>query len=421
MKAEILTIGDEILIGQINNTNSVWIAQQLNLIGIKINQMASVSDDENAIIIAFDAALNRSDFVFITGGLGPTKDDITKKIFSNYFNSELILNNEVLKMVTSYFLKRDKKLSLLNHNQALVPKDSFVILNHNGTAPGMWMKKNKTVFISMPGVPYEMTAMMTQTILPKIKKENNLPHIFHKTILTTGIGESALSELIETWENNLIKSDIKLAYLPQLGVVRLRLSTYGAEMTELRKKIDAAIVELNELIPEFIFGYENYGEESPSLAKIVSDLLREKKQTLAVAESCTGGYLSSLFTGISGASEIFKGSIVPYSNLSKQMLLQVTGSLFTTVGSVSKEVVEELAQNVLKKFDSDYAISISGIAGPTGGSIEKPVGTIWIGIADKTKVNTYKFQFGDHRNRNIIMTANAAINLLRKLILSNKI
>ncbi len=420
MTAEILTIGDEILIGQITNTNSVWIAQQINLMGIKIVHMASVADDENAIVKAFDDALSRANFVFITGGLGPTKDDITKKTFSNYFNSELIINEEVLKMVSSFFTKRGKEVSELNRNQALVPRDCQVIKNPNGTAPGMWMKKNNTVFISMPGVPYEMKAMMTETILPKIKAENNLATIYHKTVLTNGIGESALAELIEEWEDNLFLKNIKLAYLPQPGMVRLRLSTFGDDLTELHRNVENEIEKLKATVGEYIFGYENYGEDAPSLEKIVSDLLRERKKTLALAESCTGGYLSSLFTNVAGASEIFKGAIIPYTNFAKHDLLQVDEKIFDTVGAVSKECVLQLAENVLKKFDTDYAVSISGIAGPTGGTDEKPVGTVWIAVANKQKSLALKFQFGDNRQRNIIMTANAATNLLRKFILKEK-
>lgn len=417
MKAEILTIGDEILIGQITNTNSVWIAQQLNLAGIKVAHMASVGDEKEVIVNAFNDAAKRADFVFITGGLGPTKDDITKTIFAEYFNAELVLDEAVLHTIDSYFTKRGRVLTDMNKKQALVPKGCVVIPNNNGTAPGMWMKKNGVVFISMPGVPYEMMAMMTESILPKIISENELPHIYHKTILTQGIGESGIAEIVEAWEDALIHKNIKLAYLPQPGFVRLRLSSYGKDAAELKHNIDTEIEKVKPLIDKFIFGYETYGEEPPSLEKIVSDLLREKKQTLALAESCTGGYISSLFTAIPGASEIFKGAIVPYTNKSKQTLLEVDESLFETVGSVSKQVVEQLAAHVLKKFGSDYAISISGIAGPTGGTPEKPVGTVWIAVASKEKVMALKFQFGDNRQRNIVMTANAAINLLRKFIL----
>lgn len=419
MKAEILTIGDEILIGQITNTNSVWIAQELNLMGVKIAHMASVADDEASIIKAFDDAKSRADFVFITGGLGPTKDDVTKKTFSKYFNAGLILDEEILKHVASFFIKRGRELTEINRKQALVPEGCFVVHNPNGTAPGMWMQKDNTVFISLPGVPYEMKAMILETVLPKIKRENNLPHIYHKTVLTNGIGESALAELIESWEDGLVKNNIKLAYLPQLGMVRLRLSTFGPNKDLLKKNVEEEIEKLKKIIDAYIFGYENYGEETPSLADIVSKLLREEKQTLALAESCTGGYVSSLITGVAGASDIFKGAIVPYTNKAKHALLEVDESIFTTVGAVSKECVEQLAQNVRKKFDSDFSLAISGIAGPTGGTDEKPVGTVWIAVASKEKTLALKFVFGDNRQRNIIMSANFALNILRKFILKS--
>lgn len=421
MKAEILTIGDEILIGQITNTNSVWIAQQLNHMGIKVVHMASVSDDEQAIISAFEAAHKRADLVFITGGLGPTKDDITKKTFSKYFDSELIINSEVLSDVSSFFIKRGREVGELNRLQALVPKDCYVIRNKTGTAPGMWMKKNNTVYISMPGVPHEMKGMMTDSILPKIKNENALASIYHKTILTQGIPESNLAELIEKWEDELINKNIKLAYLPQPGMVRLRLSTSGKDIEVLKNNIESEIEKLKPIISKFIYGYENYGEETPKLEKIVSELLREKKQTLALAESCTGGYIASLFTAIPGASDIFKGGIVPYNNTAKHEILNVEQKVFETVGAVSKECVEQLASNVIKKFDADYAISVSGIAGPSGGTDEKPVGLVWVAVANKEKVLAMKFQFGDDRQRNIIMTAQAALNLLRKFIIKSEI
>lgn len=420
MNAEILTIGDEILIGQIINTNSVWIAQQLNLAGIKTVHMVSISDDGDAITKAFNDAMTRSDFVFITGGLGPTKDDITKKIFASFFNTSLEMNAEVLEDVSSFFTKRGRVVSEINRNQALVPKGCYVIRNKNGTAPGMWMKKQNTVFISMPGVPHEMKSMVTDSVLPKIKAENTLPFIYHKTVLTQGIGESNLADLIENWEDNLINKNIKLAYLPAAGMVRLRLSSYGEDAGVLKQNIDSEIDSLKNIAGKYIYGYENYGEETPSLESIVSAMLRENKQTLALAESCTGGYISSLITSLSGASEVFKGSIIPYTNKAKHELLQVDENIFTTAGAVSQECVEQLAKHTLKKFDSDYAIAVSGIAGPSGGTEEKPVGTVWVAIAGRGKIHATKFLFGDHRQRNILMTANAALNLLRKFMLDEE-
>lgn len=420
MRAEILTIGDEILIGQITNTNSVWIAQQLNFLGIKVVQMSSVSDDKEAIIKAFDDAATRAEFVFITGGLGPTKDDITKKTFAEYFNTILEIDERVLNTVKGFFEKRNRELTEINRQQALVPKGCFVIENKNGTAPGMWMKKGNTVFISMPGVPYEMKSMMSELILPKIKSENKLPHIYHKTVLTQGLGESFLAEKIEKWEDALAENNIKLAYLPQPGIVRLRLSTFGENSEVLKSVIENEIEKLRKIIPEYIYGYENYGEDQPGLEKIVSELLRERKLRVSLAESCTGGYIASLFTSLAGSSDIFNGSIVPYQNQIKHELLHVDAALFETVGAVSKECVIQMANETRKKFHTDYAIATSGIAGPAGGTAEKPVGTVWVAVASPEKTIALKFLFGDNRQRNIQMTANAALNMLRKIILKQE-
>lgn len=420
MHAEILTIGDEILIGQITNTNSVWIAQKLNLLGIKVVHMASVSDDKNAIIKAFSDAEQRADFVFITGGLGPTKDDVTKKTFADYFNTILELDEKVLVHVKSFFDKRGREMNEANRQQALVPKGCEVIHNKSGTAPGMWFKKNNTVFISMPGVPYEMKDMMTNIILPKIKSEFKLKHIYHKTVLTQGLGESFLAEKIEKWEDNLAAKNIKLAYLPQPGMVRLRLSISGDDFETIKKTVEKEIGILKILIKEYIFGYEEYGEETPSLEKIVSELLREKKKKIALAESCTGGHISSLFTGIAGSSDIFNGAVVPYHNHIKHELLEVDNSVFEQYGAVSKECVLQMAEHVKTKFHSDYSIATSGIAGPAGGTPEKPVGTVWIAVSSPEKTLAMKFIFGDDRQRNIKMTAATALNMLRKMILKEE-
>lgn len=419
MRAEILTIGDEILIGQIVNTNSVWIAQQLNMIGVQVTHMASVSDEEKAIVKALDDASTRADLVFITGGLGPTKDDITKKTIAAYLDTPLEMDEEVLSDVDQFFTKRGRVLTDINRMQALVPKGCFVIRNKNGTAPGMWLKKGNTTLVSMPGVPHEMKAMMLDTVLPKIKAENVLPFIYHQTVLTQGIGESALAELIADWEDALAAKHIKLAYLPQAGQVRLRLSASGTDHAALRSLVDREVQQLAALAGQYIFGYEAYGEATPTLEKIVSDLLRERKQTLALAESCTGGYVASLITALPGASEIFKGAMVPYTNTAKHELLNVDNTVFDTVGAVSEACVIQLAENVRKKFDSSYAIAISGIAGPTGGTDEKPVGTVWIALASENTVIARKFQFGTNRHFNIVMTANAALNLLRKLLVGS--
>ncbi|MCA0430942.1 MAG: competence/damage-inducible protein A [Bacteroidetes bacterium] len=417
MNAEILTIGDEILIGQITNTNSVWIAQQLNLIGISVNYITSIGDNEQQILEALLAANKRADFVFITGGLGPTKDDITKKVLANYFKTSLQINNDVLNDVTRFFAIRNKEVSEINKNQALVPIGCTVIRNYQGTAPAMWLEKDKSVFISMPGVPFEMKALMTEQILPKIKANYKLPVIYHKTILTQGIGESALAEKIEGWESNLAQKNIKLAYLPQPGIVRLRLSIIGENENQLKQLIQNEIDELQKLISDYIYGFENYGEEQPTLHEIVAALLIKANKTISLAESCTGGYIASLFTSIPGISKVFLGSFVPYSNEAKSQLVGVSNETLQKHGAVSQQCVNELAVNTLNKFNSDYCIAVSGVAGPDGGTSDKPLGFVWIAIANKNNCKEYQFQFGDNRSRNIIMTSNAALNLLRKELL----
>jgi nicotinamide-nucleotide amidase len=419
MQAEILTIGDEILIGQVINTNAVWIAQQLNLIGIKVVHMATVSDDKKEITNALENASKRADIVFVTGGLGPTKDDITKHTFAEFFGAELVLDELILEDVSGFFIKRGREVSQVNKDQALVPKGCKVVRNKSGTAPGMWMQKNNAHFISMPGVPYEMKEMMLAEILPEIKKQFKLPHIYHKTVLTQGIGESAIAEIIEKWEDGLAAKNIKLAYLPQPGLVRLRLSAMGEDDAKLKEIVDTEIEALLPMIKDHVFGFENYGEEMPTLERVTSDLLKERKQTLAIAESCTGGYISSVFTAIPGSSEVFKGGIVPYSNEAKNELLNVDKNIFEKHGAVSKECVIALAENVRKIFNSDFSIAVSGVAGPGGGTPEKPVGFVWIAVSSKEKTLAKSFQFGENRGRNIIMTSNAAVSFLRKFILKS--
>lgn len=417
MKAELLTIGNEILIGQIVNTNSVWMAQQLNMAGISIVHMSSVADEKQAILNALADAGKRADLVLITGGLGPTKDDITKVTFCEFFNTKLVLNEEVLKDVTGFFAKRNRELTEINRKQAEVPEGCFVIRNYNGTAPGMWMEKDNTIYISMPGVPYEMKAMVTDAILPELKKRFSLPFIYHKTILTQGIGESMLAELISDWEDGLAQKEIGLAYLPSPGMVRLRLSSKGFDEQELKERIETEAEKVKVLISKYIYGYEEYGKEQPKLEQILGDLLREKKLKLALAESCTGGYISHLMTSVAGCSDYYNGCIVPYHNEFKHALLKVDTTVFETYGAVSKECVMAMAQHTLTTFKADVAIAVSGIAGPGGGTAEKPVGTTWIAVAYHDRIIPKQFIFGDNRQRNIEMTAITAMNMLRKLIL----
>jgi nicotinamide-nucleotide amidase len=419
--AEILTIGDELLIGQVVNTNSAWIATQLNLSGITVARMTTVADDRESITVALHEAEQRADLVIITGGLGPTKDDITRSTIADFLDVPLVQSAEALQQVTEFFKVRGRALDEINSRQALIPQGSIVIANKRGTAPGIWVKSNDTVFVSLPGVPFEMMAMMNEFVLPKIKSDFNTMFIYHVTVLTQGIGESALAEMIADWEDSLQSKDLKLAYLPHAGTVRLRISATGRNEQEVRARVDHEVNTLRLIIEKFFCGFEVFGSEENRLEKIVSEMLRERKQTVALAESCSGGYLSSLFTVIPGASEVFRGAVIPYANAMKTQILDVDDGLFTTVGAVSREVVEQLARNVQLKFNSDYAISVSGIAGPSGATAEKPVGTIWIAVASRDKVYPKKFQFGTQREQNIKMTANAALNMLRKVILKGEI
>jgi nicotinamide-nucleotide amidase len=418
MIAEIITIGDEILIGQIVDTNSAWIGQQLNLNGIRVKQISSVSDDREHILKALKEAEGRADVILITGGLGPTKDDITKKTLAEYFNVGLIEDAQTVEMVRDFFAKRGKELTELNRKQGEVLENCKVILNHNGTAPGMWIENNNKIYVSMPGVPFEMKAMVDEYVIPQLKKQFDLPFIYHKTVLTNGIGESFLAERIEKWEDSLAVNEIKLAYLPSPGMVKLRLTTYGKNEAELKGRISKAIEQLTPIIAEYIYGYEEYGKEPDQLEKLVADLLLSKKKTLSLAESCTGGYISHLITSIAGSSVFYQGGVVPYHNQFKHNLLGVSNDVFEKHGAVSEECVKAMALGVKVKFNSNYSIAVSGIAGPTGGSDDKPVGTVWIAIASDSGVVAERFQFGTDRNRNIRMTALAALNKLRKIILA---
>ncbi len=417
MNAELLTIGNEILIGQITNTNSVWMAQELNKIGVSIVHMSSVADEKQAILKAFDDASRRADIVLITGGLGPTKDDITKTTFCEYFETELVIDENVLKDVTGFFSKRNREVTDINKKQAEVPKGCLVIRNKNGTAPGMWMEKNNTIFVSMPGVPYEMKGMVTDDVIPEIKKRFTLPFIYHKTILTQGIGESMLAEMISDWEDALTEREIGLAYLPSPGMVRLRLSSKGFDELKLKNKIETEANKIKPLIEKYIYGYEEYGQEQPKLEEILGKLLLEKNLKLGLAESCTGGYISHLITSVAGSSAYYNGCIVPYHNEFKHNLLKVDNTIFEKYGAVSKECVMAMAKETLNTLKADVAIAVSGIAGPGGGTDEKPVGTTWIAVAYGDRIIPKQFIFGDNRQRNIQMTAMTAMNMLRKLIL----
>jgi len=406
MISAIVTIGDELLIGQVIDTNSSWIAQQLNLIGVKVEERVSVADDVEAIKNVLNRLLLKVDYIFITGGLGPTKDDITKHTLTQYFDDELVLHQGALENVKKLFKAFGREVNKVNELQAMQPSKAKIIINSNGTASGMWFTKNAKSVISMPGVPFEMKGMMMDTILPEIQKQNNI-QIFHKTICTQGIGESVLAERIADIENDL-PQNIKLAYLPSPGQVRLRLSAYG---NVAENEVNVFVQRIVERVRDYVFGFDNV-----VLQEVIGELLKQKGKTLATAESCTGGYIAHLITSVPGSSTYFKGSVVSYANEIKVNELGVNEKDIQQFGAVSKQVVEQMALGVLNKMKVDYAIATSGIAGPEGGTTEKPVGLVWIAVASKDGIFSKDFKFGDNRERNIQRAALTALNFLRKEI-----
>lgn len=413
MLAEIITIGDEILIGQIVDTNSAFIAQKLNAIGVRVKQISSVSDDRQHILNALAEAHQRADIILITGGLGPTKDDITKKTLAEYFGVGLVESKDALQNVERIFRRLrgvSEPLLEVNKQQALVPENCEVILNANGTAPGMWFNHQDKIYMSMPGVPHEMMYMMEEAVIPRLKSTFNLPFIIHKTILTAGEGESYLAEKIADIENDL-PSYIKLAYLPKLGQVRLRLSGYGDDGALLKNEVESFTGRFVERI-----GRSVVAQEDITLEKAILNYMAEKELTLSTAESCTGGYIAHLITQHAGSSKVFFGGAVSYSYDLKESILGVKNETLWQYGAVSQETVTEMVQGALLSFKSDYAVAVTGIAGPDGGTPEKPVGTVWIGVANVKKTITKKFQFGNKRMQNIERTAIAALNMLHLLL-----
>ena len=407
MKAEIINIGDELLIGQVVNTNASWMATALTLVGVDVVQITAISDKEQAIRNALDEAVTRVDIILMTGGLGPTKDDITKKVLASYFNAEMIFHEPTFEQVKAIFKARHFEVSEVNRQQALIPEKCTPLFNKNGTAPGMWFEHNNKVFVSMPGVPFETKVMMKEQVIPRLKGYFKLQSIVYKTVMTTGLGESFLAEKIKDWENNL-PGHIKLAYLPQPGIVRLRLTAKGENEQQLRAEIDQQIKALHLLIDDLIFGYDDITMEA-----VIGELLTQKKKTLATAESCTGGYIAELITSIAGSSNYFMGSVVSYSNEAKINMLGVPAEDIEQHGAVSKQVVEAMATGACQKLHTDYALATSGIAGPGGGTDEKPVGTTWIALATPAGVTSKLFHFGEHRGRNIRRAALAALDMLR--------
>ncbi len=409
MIAEIISIGDELLIGQVINTNSSWMAMQLNMIGIDVTKMTVIPDQKTAILQSLDAAFQHADILFMTGGLGPTNDDITKLCLCEYYDSKLIFDQASYERIEKLFAQRGFAVTELNRQQAEVPDKCMVIPNMNGTASGMWFEKNGKILIAMPGVPFEMKSMMSNFVIPRLKDQSKIA-LFNKTIHVQGVGESFLAELIKDWEAQL-PMHIKLAYLPQPGIVRLRLSAKGEQEDLLKIQVDLEIEKLQKLISDLIFGYDD-----DTLEAIIGELLLLKNKTVSTAESCTGGYLSHLITSVPGSSAYYKGSVVAYSNEVKMKILGVSSACLENYGAVSKQTVIEMASGIRNIMQTDYAVSVSGIAGPDGGSEEKPVGTIWIAIASENGVVAEKFLHGEDRGRNIRKAALSALNLLRKVI-----
>ena len=413
MTATIVTIGDEILIGQIVDTNSGFIAKALDKIGIQTLEMLSISDDKQHILDTFASLQNKTDLVLITGGLGPTKDDITKHTFCAYFEDHLIRNQEVEAHVIQLIESVMKRpASQINKDQALVPSTCQILFNMVGTAPGMWMQKEQTVYISLPGVPYEMKYIVEHQIIPKLVQEYDRPYILHKTIMTYGQGESLVAERIEDWENNL-PDFIKLAYLPAPGRVRLRLTARGKDKEVLEKAIQENVATLSTIIGDIIVGYD----EDQTIEAMLGKLLVSKNKTLATAESCTGGKIAQVITSVSGASAYFKGSVVSYATETKVNVLGVSQELITAYSVVSKEVATEMALRVQKMMQTDFAIATTGNAGPTKGEADAPVGTVCIAIATPTGSIVEQFDFGQPREKVIDRTVNKAFEMLQKEIL----
>lgn len=414
MQAEIITIGDEILIGQILDSNSKWIAEELNKIGISVYQITSIQDDRQHILKAMKEAQSNADIVILTGGLGPTKDDITKLTLAEYFNDTLILNEEIALHIEQMFAKINYPFTEVNRNQALVPSRCVPLKNEFGTAPGMWFYQKNKVVVSLPGVPFEMIGLMSQSVLPKLQATFKLPFILHKTIITYGMGESMLAEKIEDWENNL-PSFVKLAYLPSFGTVRLRLSAKGATMEMLEEGISKEMEKLAKLIPDIIVGFN----ENEMIEAVIGQLLTQKKQTLSLAESCTGGNIAKIITSIPGASNYFVGGIVAYSKIIKIKELNVPEKTITENTVVSAKTAEAMAKGIQEKFNTDYGVATTGNAGPTTDETDKTVGTVFIAIATPTTVFSEEFFFGKPREKVIARASNKALELLRKEILKN--
>ncbi len=408
IRAEVVTIGDEILFGQITDTNTQWIGTELTSIGIRVVRKSSVGDQAPAILDILREAHQRVDLIIITGGLGPTKDDITKKTLCEYFGVGMVRNETALAVVTGFFEKRGRPMTDLNRGQADLPANAVYIQNDWGTAPGMWFEHEGRVYVSLPGVPFEMKSLMTHRILPKLHEHFNPPIIKHRMMLTVGIGESFLAERIEAWEDAL-PPHIKLAYLPSFGSVRLRLTATGTDDALLTRELDQQVAGVLPIIAQYVYGYDD-----DTLESIAGQLLKAKNWTLSAAESCTGGAVSARLTSVPGSSAYFQGSIVSYSNDVKVAQLGVSPDTLATAGAVSEETIRQMAEGVRKALKTDVGIATSGIAGPDGGTPDKPVGTVWIAVATPTETRTRLLTLGRYRDQNIQLTTTYLLNLLRE-------
>lgn len=408
IQAEILTIGDEILYGQILDTNAQWISAELDLIGIKVVRRTTVGDQKADMLYAFQCAEQRADIIIITGGLGPTNDDLTMPMLAAYFQSEIVTNEAVLQHVKDFFEKRGRTFSSLNKKQAEVPANAQILHNELGTAPGTWYEERGKVFVSLPGVPHEMKNLMKTEVIPRLSKAYEMPVIYHKLIKTVGIGESTLAEMLEDWESQL-PEHIALAYLPSVGHVKLRLTAVGESRSQLAQDVDQQIKQLIPLAGKFIYGYD-----ATTLEEAVGHLLLEQKKTIAFAESCSGGFIQHKITTIPGSSSFFQGGIVPYHNDLKVNVLGVDEKIINTHGAVSEACVKAMAEKVRTLFKSDIGAASSGIAGPGGGTADKPVGTVWIAFADGEQTIAKKLQLTSNRLLNIELTQISVLNLVRK-------
>ena len=426
LNASIITIGDELLIGQTIDTNSAFIAQELNKIGVWVQRRVAVGDVYHDIWNALEEEGKKSDIIIITGGLGPTADDITKPLLCEYFGGQLIVDQNVLAHVKFLFEKIYRRTGPIlerNLNQAQVPNNCIVLHNARGSAPGMWFEKmiakennkvpSKTVYISLPGVPHEMKGLVTTEVIPKLLREFSFPSIIHRTVVTSGQGESVIAELIKDFETALPKH-IKLAYLPAFGMVRLRLTASSFDKDALNTEMDFHFNQLVSLVKEYVVS-----ESDTPLEVMLGEILRQRKATLSTAESCTGGYISHLITSVAGSSEYFNGGVVSYSNKLKQTILSVSPHTLKTNGAVSEETVREMVKGALDTTGSDYAVATSGIMGPGGGTEAKPVGMVWVAVGNRKSIATKEFHFRFDRERNIRQTAHVALDFLRKFILAN--